>query len=132
MTQLGDQLRALADQIDAAVPDTSTRWPAIPIEGSGASGHGIDGSTVGLRNMLAVKCDYYLRPEAYGMTLNQEGRLFRDAISKGYVEATPDGLGILLAYLGKGALGEDARPEHMTHYFKAFYDADRTTHGNDG
>jgi len=60
------------------------------------------------------------------MTINQEGRLFLDAVAKGYVDNSPTGLGTLLSYLSKGSYGPEARPPQITVYLKHFYAAEVT------
>ena len=104
-----------------SLPPLGVLWAPVTLKGSGATGAGIAGTDAATRTDLQNKFEYYSNPEKYGLVLNQEARLFLDAVDKGYVSNTAEGLGTLLAGLGRGALGENARPPEMTEYFRQFY-----------
>lgn len=97
------------------------------LRGTGARGPGIGGTDAQVAETLRIKVDYYNNPAQYGVTLNTEGRLFLDAVSRGYIPNSPEGLGTLLAYLGMGSFTDDAqigRPPEMTAYFNQFFAAE--------
>jgi hypothetical protein len=78
--------------------------------------------------MLVEKHALYSDPAKHGVTLNQEARLFLDAVSRGYVSNSPEGLGTVLSYLSMGSFADGpkaARPAAMTAYFNQFYAAER-------
>jgi len=108
------------------LPPLGVQWGFLAIRGTGATGKGINGTDAAAQQMLVDKHQVYNNPRQYGMTLNQEARLFLDAVDRGYVPNSPEGLGTLLAYLGMGATGTNARPPEMTEYFRQFYVSERT------
>ena len=108
------------------LPPIGVLWAPVSLRGSGASGPGIAGTDSATQTDLQNKFEYYTNPEKYGLILNQEARLFLDAVDKGYVSNSPEGLGTLLAGLGRGAVGHNARPPEMTEYFHQFYVGEQT------
>ncbi len=109
----------------AALPPLGVLWSSLALRGSGASGPGIGGTDAEALTSLIVKHGYYSNPSHHGVKENQEARLFRDAVAKGYVDDSAEGLGTLLSYLSKGSFGPDSRPPTMTAYFNQFYAAER-------
>ena len=107
------------------LPPLGVQWGFLAVRGTGATGKGVNGTDAAAQQMLVDKHQVYNNPGQYGMTLNQEARLFLDAVDKGYVPNTPEGLGTLLGYLGMGATGSNARPPEMTEYFRQFYVSER-------
>ncbi|MEZ4457457.1 MAG: hypothetical protein R2882_13060 [Gemmatimonadales bacterium] len=87
--------------------------------------HGINGTAAAIAESLQAKFEQYTDPARFGVTPNLEARLFQDAVDKGYVANSPEGLGTLLQYLGQGAVGPTARPPAMTEYFRQFFEAAR-------
>jgi hypothetical protein len=108
-----------------SLPPLGVLWAPLEYRGSGASGIGIGGTDADAQSEIRIKFGYYTEPAKYGVGENQESRLFRDAVAKGYVENTPAGLGALLTYLGKGSVGADPRPPLITAYFNHFYAGER-------
>ncbi len=108
------------------LPPLGVEWASMTVRGSGATGKGVNGTDAAAHQVLVHKHQTYNNPGQYGMTNNQEARLFLDAVDRGYVPNTPEGLGTLLGYLGKGAIGADARPPEMTEYFRQFFVSERT------
>lgn len=104
-----------------SLPPVGVLWAPESLRASGASGPGIAGTDAATQTDLANKFEYYTNPEKYGLTLNQEARLFLDAVDKGYISKSPEGLGTLLSTLGRGAIGPTARPPEMTEYFRQFF-----------
>lgn len=110
-----------------ATPPIGVLWPPKALRGTGTEGPGIGGTDAQVAETLRIKVDYYNNPTQYGITLNTEARLFLDAVSRGYVPNSPEGLGTLLAYLGMGSFTSDTqigRPPEMTAYFKQFFAAE--------
>ena len=123
-TATGDEGRPRPSTIDL-LPPLGVEWVSMVLRGSGRTGPGIAGSDADTQDQLKVKVAYYSNPTQYGIKLNQEARLFLDAVDRGYVPKTAEGLGTLLAYLSKGSFGPDARPTAITAYLDQFYAAER-------
>lgn len=105
-------------------PPIGVLWTPKVLRGTGAEGPGIGGTDAHVAETLRIKVDYYNNPAKHGIALNTEARLFLDAVSRGYVPNSPEGLGTLLAYLGMGSFTSDTqlgRPPAMTAYFKQFF-----------
>lgn len=105
-------------------PPIGVLWTPKVLRGTGAEGPGIGGTDAHVAETLRIKVDYYNNPAKHGIDLNTEARLFLDAVSRGYVPNSPEGLGTLLAYLGMGSFTSDTqvgRPPAMTTYFKQFF-----------
>lgn len=110
------------------LPADGVLWPPLTLRGTGASGWGVGGSDAQMTDQTALKFEYYSDPEKYGMQLNTEGRLFQDAVNRGYVPNSPEGLGTLLSYLSMGSQrpeNPNGRPNEMTAYFAQFFAAER-------
>jgi hypothetical protein len=108
----------------SAPPPMPVPWPALLLQPSGATGPGIQTTQADVDNSLAIKYAEYTNPKAYGVTdISLEGRLFLDAVKKGYVANSPEGLGTMLSYLSMGAYRADGsstgRPEAISQYFDA-------------
>ena len=116
---------AVGASTSSALPPLGMLWGSMLYRGSGARGPGIGGTDAEAQATLGVKFGSYTEPTRSRASLNQEARLFLDAVSKGYVDDSPEGLGTLLSYLSKGSIGADARPPMITAYFNQFYAAER-------
>lgn len=130
----GESPRAVVDRAPSAsnqpstpgAPPIGVLWTPKVLRGTGAEGPGIGGTDAHAAETLQIKVDYYNNPAKHGIALNTEARLFLDAVSRGYVPNSPEGLGTLLAYLGMGSFTSDTqigRPPEMTAYFKQFFAA---------
>ncbi len=105
-----------------ALPPIGVNWAPLVIHGTGVpAGHGINGSYDARVKQLELKHDQYNNPGKYNATLNTEARMFLDAVDRGYVPNTPEGLGTLLGYLSKGSMGPEARPPAIGAYFNQFF-----------
>jgi hypothetical protein len=112
------------------LPANGVLWAPLTLRGTGASGAGIGGSDTQIAEQLTIKFEHYSNPQKYGVTLNTEGRLFQDAVSRGYVPDSPEGLGTLLSYLSLGSQRPDnpgGRPNDMSNYFAQFMATDAMT-----
>jgi hypothetical protein len=107
------------------LPPIGVLWASLVLRGSGATGPGIGGTDADMAAQLQRKVALYTEPAKHGVLLNQEARLFLDAVEKGYVPSSSDGLGTLLAYLSKGSIGPDPRPTPITAYFDEFFATER-------
>lgn len=107
------------------LPPIGVQWVPVALRGTGASGHGVAGTDEAMARQLAAKHEQYTDPNRFGMSLNVEAYMFLDAVEKGYVPNSPEGLGTLLGYLGQGAMGPEARPPQMTEYFRQFFETAR-------
>lgn len=101
-------------------------WPTKLLQPSGATGPGIQTTQTAVDGSLATKFAQYTNPRANGVSdIGLEGRLFLDAITKGYVPATPEGLGTLLSYLSMGAIRADGsltgREPAISKYFNDYF-----------
>ncbi|MSR03317.1 MAG: hypothetical protein EXR94_11360 [Gemmatimonadetes bacterium] len=74
---------------------------------------------------LRAKFAQYPDPAANGVSdIGPEGRLFLDAVNRGFVPNTPEGLGTLLTYLWMGSAAtaaQPARPAAISQYFGAWF-----------
>lgn len=105
-----------------ALPPIGVNWASLAIRGTGvAADHGVNGSDGAWLKQLELKHDQYNNPGKYNATLNTEARMFLDAVDRGYVPNTPEGLGTLLGYLSKGSMGPDAKPPAIAAYFNQFF-----------
>lgn len=118
--------KASNEPTPSLLPPIGVAWSSAFLRGSGATGLGIAGDDATTALDLVNKHEYYNNPAKYGLTLNMEARLFLDAVDKGYVPNTPEGLGTLLATLSKGTVGPNARPPEITAYFQQFFAAERS------
>lgn len=110
----------------APVPPMPIPWPTKLLQPSGATGPGIQTTQAAVDESLAIKCAQYTNPRANGIAdIGVEGRLFLDAINKGYVPATPEGLGTLLSYLSMGDIRADGsltgRDPAIAKYFGDYF-----------
>jgi len=105
-----------------ALPPIGVNWASLAIRGTGvAADHGVNGSDSAWLKQLELKHDQYNNPGKYNATLNTEARMFLDAVDRGYVPNTPEGLGTLLGYLSKGSMGPDSKPPAIAAYFNQFF-----------
>lgn len=97
---------------------TSAAWPPKAYGPSGAVGPGIASTEEAVANALRLKFEQYTNPAAHGVSLNAEGRMFLEAVRRGHVPETVEGLGTLLAWLGMGRVDpSNPRPGPITAFF---------------
>ena len=110
----------------SAPPPMPVPWPARLLQPSGATGPGIQTTQSAVDDSLAIKFAQYTNPKAYGVTdISQEGRLFLNAVEKGFVPNSPEGLGTLLSYLSMGDVRADGsqtgRHAAISQYFNDYF-----------
>lgn len=104
---------------------TSGAWAPTVYRGTGATGMGIGGSDADALASIQLKFAYYTDPDTYGVTnVGPEGRMFQEAVRRGHIPNTVEGLGTLLTYLGQGAFamnGTPGRPAEATAFFDDWF-----------
>ena len=115
----------------SAPPPPPILWTPRLLVPSGATGPGIQTTQAAVDESLATKFAQYTDPKANGVSdIGPEGRLFVDAVKKGYVPNTPEGLGTMLAYLSMGDYRADGsltgRDPAISQYFNNWFSSPHT------
>lgn len=116
LDDLRNRVKTLEARVEMLVPALveDRRWPLKQFDRS-QPGHDRE-------DVLRAKAAQYLNPAAEGVSLSQEGRMFRQAIDDGHISPDAAGLETLLAYLGVGFAD---RPVAVTDWIAAFFEAER-------
>ena len=112
-------------RVAMSLPPTGVRWPAIAGPGAGLAAPGVASTGTVVIAMIQLKFDYYTDPIGHGVSEGDEGRMFLDAVNRGYVDKTPEGLSTLLAWNSIGDYDRDlnvtGRPPEISNYFSGWY-----------
>ena len=107
------------------LPPIGVPWPARTAGGTGFAAPGIASTDAQVSGMMQLKFDYYTDPVGHGVSECDEGRMFLDAVNRGYVPKTPEGLASLLSWNGMGDYDRDliptGRPVEISNYFSGWY-----------
>ena len=108
-----------------ALPPIGVLWAPVAFSGGGVAAPGIAATGGQVAEMMQRKFDYYTEPARYGVSVIDEGRMFLDAVDRGYVPKTPEGLATLLSWNSMGDYDRDlkltGRPPEISNYFKGWY-----------
>lgn len=95
-------LDAVIERLAAPAVSFVGYLPARGPRTTGETGPGVNGTEAGIAEQLLLKHGYYSNPVTHGISdVGPEGRMFREAVARGLVPDSVEGLGTLLAHLSE-------------------------------
>ncbi|NOT08351.1 MAG: hypothetical protein HOP28_09115 [Gemmatimonadales bacterium] len=98
-------------------------WPSAVLRATGVSAPGIAPDDAAVASAIQLKFEYYTNPAAHGIAdISAEGRMFLDAVDRGYVPKTPGGLMTMLVWNDMGNVNQSGlptgRPAEISSFFR--------------